>query len=287
MFNYLDTNRIGNSKQISDDSFSLQEKRRFKHRVDILKTSIGVNGFDKNRPCLVVIFEDKLYFVDGQTRAQAAVDCGKSFYFEIVDKDFSDIKELTKYVLSLNTDQTPWNAIDRMKSNLKLNDRKEILDIFSKIRRDYSQMAKDACILELWYGQGAAKRKNFKGSECLLKEPTEDQKERIYKALDAREEIVKINSERTFAKKRFNSWIENEKFVQAFRNLFMYYNIKEEHINSLIEVYKTTDLKQPKNWKSPEECTNFLVKLINKGLKKGRLKKYNTDLKSSVRKKRK
>lgn len=155
------------------DSFSPQEKARFEKRVQVLEDSIRKNKFDKNRPCLVAIFNNKLYFMDGQTRAQAAVNVGAKFYFEIVDKDFKDIKELTKYVLSLNTDQTPWNATDRFKSYLKLNDKQDVLDTFAKIRRNYGKMQKDACIFELWYGQGAAKRSAFKGDVFLKEEPTE------------------------------------------------------------------------------------------------------------------
>ena len=107
IFSYLETNRIGNNAQKGDVSFSPQENARFDKRVQVLEKSIRENGFDKNRPCLVAIFNDKLYLADGQTRAQAAVNVGKKFYFEIIDQEFKDIKELTKYVLSLNTDQTP------------------------------------------------------------------------------------------------------------------------------------------------------------------------------------
>ena len=151
IFSYLETNRIGNSAQKDDVSFSPQERARFDKRVQVLEKSIRENGFDKNRPCLVAIFDDKLYLVDGQTRAQAAVNVGAKFYFEIVDKDFKDIKELTKYVLSLNTDQTPWNATDRFKSYLRLNDRQDVLNIFAYIRRTYGKMQKEVLSKEMYF----------------------------------------------------------------------------------------------------------------------------------------
>lgn len=278
IFSYLETNRIGNSAQKDDVSFSPQERARFDKRVQVLEKSIRENEFDKNRPCLVAIFDDKLYLVDGQTRAQAAVNVGAKFYFEIVDKDFKDIKELTKYVLSLNTDQTPWNATDRFKSYLRLNDRQDVLNIFADIRRTYGKMQKDACIFELWYGQGAAKRSAFKGDVFLRPEPTEDQKSRIFNALETRQRIYEINVERTEkGKKGYNSWIEGEKFVAAFRNLFMYYDIKEKHIENMLQNYKSNNFEYPQkeSLKSPEFCTNFLINLINNGLIGTRLAEYS------------
>lgn len=227
---------------------------------------------------MVAIFDDKLYLVDGQTRAQAAVNVGAKFYFEIVDKDFKDIKELTKYVLSLNTDQTPWNATDRFKSYLRLNDRQDVLNIFAYIRRTYGKMQKDACIFELWYGQGAAKRSAFKGDVFLRPEPTEDQQSRIFNALETRQKIYNINVERTEkGKKGYNSWIEGEKFVAAFRNLFMYYDIKEKHIENILQNYKSNNFEYPQkeSLKSPEFCTNFLINLINNGLIGTRLAEYS------------
>lgn len=277
IFSYLETNRIGNSAQMISDSFSPQEKARFEKRVQVLEDSIRKNKFDKNRPCLVAIFNNKLYFMDGQTRAQAAVNVGAKFYFEIVDKDFKDIKELTKYVLSLNTDQTPWNATDRFKSYLKLNDKQDVLDTFAKIRRNYGKMQKDACIFELWYGQGAAKRSAFKGDVFLKEEPTADQQKRIYQALEIRQQIYDINTQRTLKARRYNSWLEGEKFVVAFRNLCMYYDIKEKHIENMLQNYKSNNFEYPQkeSLKSPEFCTNFLINLINNGLIGTRLVEYS------------
>lgn len=57
IFSYLETNRIGNNAQKGDISFSPQENARFDKRVQVLEKSIRENEFDKNRPCLVAIFD--------------------------------------------------------------------------------------------------------------------------------------------------------------------------------------------------------------------------------------
>lgn len=46
IFSYLETNRIGNSAQKDDVSFSPQERARFDKRVQVLEKSIRENGFD-------------------------------------------------------------------------------------------------------------------------------------------------------------------------------------------------------------------------------------------------
>lgn len=59
-----------------------------------------------------------------------------------------------------------------------------------------------------------------------------------------------------------------EKFVVAFRNLCMYYDIKEKHIENMLQNYKSNNFEYPQkeSLKSPEFCTNFLINLINNGL---------------------
>lgn len=109
-------------------------------------------------------------------------------------------------------------------------------------------------------------------------EPTEDQKSRIFNALETRQRIYEINVERTEkGKKGYNSWIEGEKFVAAFRNLFMYYDIKEKHIENMLQNYKSNNFEYPQkeSLKSPEFCTNFLINLINNGLIGTRLAEYS------------